>query len=81
MENSIPLPGPAILAPLWIVCGIAFYRQDIDCDTFLNYLALGLLIFVVITLFCGIAAIHDLSYEIAEKREHPHQTKSTPQAG
>jgi len=69
------------LAPLQPIDGVAVYRQGIDFDTYLNYFALGLLIFVVITLFCGIAAIHDLSYEIAEKREHPHQTKSTRPAG
>lgn len=42
-------------------------------DTFLNYFALGLLIFVIITLFYGIIAIHDVPYEIAHKRNHPHQ--------
>ena len=40
---------------------------------FLNYFALGLLIFVIITLFYGIIAIHDVPYEIAHKRDHPHQ--------
>ncbi|ODS00803.1 hypothetical protein AUC68_13800 [Methyloceanibacter methanicus] len=48
-------------------------RQDIDFDSFLNYFALGLLIFVVITLFYGIIAIHDVPYEIAKHRNHPHQ--------
>jgi Protein of unknown function (DUF3302) len=48
-------------------------RRDIDFDTFLNYFALGLLIFVVITLFYGIIAIHDVPYEIAHRRNHPHQ--------
>jgi Protein of unknown function (DUF3302) len=42
-------------------------------DPFLNYFALGLLIFVVVVLFYGIIAIHDIPYMIAEKREHPHQ--------
>ena len=42
-------------------------------DPFLNYFALGLLIFVVIVLFYGIIAIHDIPYMIAEKRHHPHQ--------
>ena len=49
------------------------FRQNIDFDTFLNYFALGLLIFVVITLFYGIIAIHDIPYEIAHRRDHPHQ--------
>ena len=44
-----------------------------DFDTFLNYFALGLLIFVLITLFYGIIAIHDVPYEIARHRDHPHQ--------
>ncbi len=39
----------------------------------LDYVALGLLIFVVITLFYGIIAIHDIPYEIARHRNHPHQ--------
>jgi hypothetical protein len=42
-------------------------------DPFLNYFALGLLIFVVIVLFYGIIAIHDIPYLIAKSREHPHQ--------
>ena len=44
-----------------------------DFDTFLNYFALGLLIFVLVTLFYGIIAIHDVPYEIAKHRNHPHQ--------
>ena len=47
--------------------------SHIDFDTFLNYFALGLLIFVLITLFYGIIAIHDVPYEIAKHRNHPHQ--------
>ncbi|WP_114948576.1 DUF3302 domain-containing protein [Microvirga calopogonii] len=42
-------------------------------DPFLNYLALGILFFVAITLFYGIIAIHDIPYRIAESRHHPHQ--------
>jgi hypothetical protein len=41
-------------------------------DPFLNYFALGLLIFVLITLFYGIIAIHDIPYLIAKSRNHPH---------
>ncbi|WP_025661483.1 DUF3302 domain-containing protein [Rhizobium sp. IBUN] len=40
---------------------------------FLDYFALGVLIFVVITLFYGIIAIHDIPHLIAESRNHPHQ--------
>lgn len=39
----------------------------------LSYLALGLLIFVALVLFYGIIVIHDIPYEIAKKRNHPHQ--------
>ena len=42
-------------------------------DPFLNYFALGLLCFVVVVLFYGIIAIHDIPYRIAESRDHPHQ--------
>ena len=47
--------------------------SNIDFETFLNYFALGLLIFVLVTLFYGIIAIHDVPYEIAKHRNHPHQ--------
>ena len=40
---------------------------------FLDYFALGILIFVAVTLFYAIIAIHDISYEIAKHRNHPHQ--------
>ncbi|WP_271412258.1 DUF3302 domain-containing protein [Pseudomonas sp. Q1-7] len=39
----------------------------------LDYFALGLLFFVVIVLFYGIIVIHDIPYEIARQRNHPHQ--------
>jgi hypothetical protein len=42
-------------------------------DPFLNYLALGLLIFVVVVLFYGIIAIHDIPARIAKTRHHPHE--------
>ena len=65
--------APLILGTLVIAGGVAVYQRGIDFDTFLNYFALGLLIFVVVTLFYGIIAIHDVPYEIAKKRDHPHQ--------
>jgi hypothetical protein len=40
---------------------------------FLEYVALFLLIFVALVFFYGIIAIHDIPYEIAVKRNHPHQ--------
>lgn len=39
----------------------------------LSYFALVLLIFVAITIFYGVIVIHDIPYEIAKKRHHPHQ--------
>src|SRR5262249_11263086 len=42
-------------------------------DPFLNYFALFLLFFVVIVMFYGIIAIHDIPARIAEARHHPHQ--------
>ncbi|MBS8240882.1 DUF3302 domain-containing protein [Marinobacter lipolyticus] len=39
----------------------------------LSYIALLLLIFVVLVLFYGVIAIHDIPYEIAKHRNHPHQ--------
>jgi len=39
----------------------------------LEYIALGLLVFVAIVLFYGIIVIHDIPYEISVHRDHPHQ--------
>jgi hypothetical protein len=43
-------------------------------DPFLSYFALFLPVFVVVVvLFYGIIAIHDIPYLIAKSRNHPHQ--------
>ena len=42
-------------------------------DPFLNYFALFVLVFVVVVLFYGIIAIHDIPHLIAKSRNHPHQ--------
>lgn len=39
---------------------------------FLNYFALGVLIFVFLVIFYGIIILHDIPYMIAKKRNHPH---------
>ncbi|BFM10443.1 DUF3302 domain-containing protein [Simiduia litorea] len=39
----------------------------------LDYVALALLIFASLTVFYGIIVIHDIPYEIAKHRNHPHQ--------
>ena len=38
----------------------------------LDFVALGILITVVITILYAIIYIHDIPYEIAKKRNHPH---------
>jgi len=40
---------------------------------FLDYAALFLVFFVAIVIFYGIIVIHDIPYEIAVHRNHPHQ--------
>lgn len=39
----------------------------------LNYVALGILIAVALIIFYGIIVIHDIPYDIAKHRNHPHQ--------
>jgi len=39
----------------------------------LDYFALGVLFFSFIVVFYGVIIIHDIPFEIAEKRNHPHQ--------
>lgn len=39
----------------------------------LDYVALIVLIFVAVVFFYGIIAIHDIPYDIAKHRNHPHQ--------
>jgi hypothetical protein len=63
----------ALFVGALLVGAILYAIRDIDRETFLNYFALGLLIFVFVTLFYGIIAIHDVPYEIAKHRDHPHQ--------
>lgn len=52
------------------------HNNSIQCESeagmFLNYFALGVLIFVFLVLFYGIIAIHDIPYNMAKKRNHPH---------
>ncbi len=42
-------------------------------DRALDYFALVVLLFVLLTIIYGILYIHDIPYEIAKKRKHPHQ--------
>lgn len=42
-------------------------------DPLLNYFALFVLLFVVVVLFYGVIAIHDIPHIIAKGRDHPHQ--------
>lgn len=41
-------------------------------NEFLDYAALFFLIFAAIVIFYSVIAIHDIPYEIAKKRNHPH---------
>ena len=41
-------------------------------DRVLDFVALGILISVVIILLYAVIYIHDIPYEIAKKRNHPH---------
>ena len=64
----------AAIAAVALLVGIALLiTRNVAFDAFLDYFALGLLIFVLVTLFYGIIAIHDVPYEIARHRDHPHQ--------
>jgi Protein of unknown function (DUF3302) len=63
----------AVAASILLIGLFFLIARNLDFDTFLNYFALGLLIFVLITLFYGIIAIHDVPYEIAKHRDHPQQ--------
>lgn len=40
---------------------------------FLSYFALAIMMFVFLTLVYGLIAIHDMPYNIAKERNHPHQ--------
>jgi len=40
---------------------------------FLDYFALGMVVFVTVFMFYAIIAIHDIPYEISKHRNHPHQ--------
>ena len=42
-------------------------------ERIIDYFALGLLIVISITLVYAIIYIHDIPYNIAKKRDHPHQ--------
>jgi len=39
----------------------------------LEYLALGILVFIAVTLLYGLVALHDIPYQIALERNHPQQ--------
>ena len=57
----------AVLAVALLVAVCLLVTSGLDFDT-LNYFALGLLFFVIITPFYGIIAIYDVPYEISKHR-------------
>src|SRR3981189_3552697 len=60
------------LASCLLLVGLFFVvTRNLDFYALLNYFALGLLLFVLVTLFYGIIAIHDVPYEIAKHRDPP----------
>lgn len=65
----------AVLAVLTaaVIVGYQLWHFGINFEVALNYAALGLLVFVFVTMFYGVIAIHDVPYEIARARNHPHQ--------
>jgi hypothetical protein len=69
------LPGLAATASMVMLAAPAAAEELVDKigDPFLNYFALGLLVFVVIAIFYGIIAIHDIPARIAKARHHPHE--------
>ena len=69
------LPGLAGTELLVMLAAPAAAEELVDkaVDPYLNYFALGLLVFVVISLFYGIIAIHDIPARIAKGRHHPHE--------
>jgi len=40
---------------------------------FLDFFALGVLVMIGVTVLYAVIYIHDIPYEIAKKRNHPHQ--------
>src|SRR5262249_12121267 len=78
-QQGIDLPQRG-WSPLRPSCSLshAMRRKELATvgDPFLNYFALFLLVFVVVVLFYGIIAIHDIPAKIAESRHHPHQDAS-----
>jgi hypothetical protein len=55
------------------IFGSAKLARGLGGFMFLEYVALFMLVFVALVMFYGIIAIHDIPYEIAVKRNHPHQ--------
>lgn len=41
-------------------------------NPFLDYLSLGILLLVLVILIYGLILLHDIPYDIAKKRNHPH---------
>ena len=74
-QRTVCQPIVAILAITTLASPVqaASAGGELIGDPFLNYFALGLLFFVVVVLFYGIIAIHDIPARIAHARNHPHE--------
>ena len=53
--------------PIWLPAKNNTDKRESEADMFLNYFALGVLIFVFLVIFYGIIAIHDIPYGRCEQ--------------
>jgi len=67
------LTAPSLVIALTSSAQAEAASSELIGDPFLNYFALGLLCFVVVVMFYGIIAIHDIPARIAHSRHHPHE--------
>jgi hypothetical protein len=61
-----------LVIPLLFLISFLFLILFSGGSMFLDYFALGVLIFVFLVIFYGIIILHDIPYLIAKKRNHPH---------
>lgn len=69
------------LTPFWLPAKNNTDKRESEADMFLNYFALGVLIFVFLVIFYGIIAIHDIPYLIAKSATIPMPTLFIRRAG
>lgn len=67
--------------PIWLPAHNNSDKRESEAAMFLNYFALGVLIFVFLVIFYGIIAIHDIPYLIAKNATILMPTPFIPQGG